>query len=87
MHFGPPDFLYVATSTEPSVEFGNPAPVAKSGLWRSSFAQPRPWDLSPDGTRILGLLQGTAPQQAASAPTIQVVLNWSEELKRLVPTK
>jgi len=78
----------VTFSTQPSVEFGNPAPVAKSGLWRSSFVQARPWDLSPDGTRILGFLEGTAPQQAANAPTtIQVVLNWSEELKRLVPAK
>jgi Tol biopolymer transport system component len=83
-----PDFFSVVTfSTQPSVEFGNPAPVAKRGLWRSGFTQPRAWDLSPDGTRILGLLVGTPPQQAASAPTIQVVLNWSEELKRLVPAK
>ena len=72
----------VTFSTQPSVEFGNPARVAKSGLRRPSFAQPRPWDLSPDGTRILGFVQDTAPQQAANAPpTIQVVLNWSEELK------
>ena len=61
--------------------------TAKSGLWRPSFAQPRPWDLSPDGAHILGFLEGTAPQQAASAPTIQVVLNWFQELKRLVPAK
>jgi len=83
----PDSFSVVTFSTQPSVEFGNPATVAKSGLWRSSFAQPRPWDLSPDGTRILGLLEGTTPQQATSAPTIQVVLNWFEELKRLVPAK
>jgi serine/threonine-protein kinase len=84
-----PDFFSLATfSTQPSVEFGNPAPVAKGGLWRSSFTQARPWDLSPDGTRILGVLEGTAPQQAANAPTtIQVVLNWSEELKVRVPAK
>jgi dipeptidyl aminopeptidase/acylaminoacyl peptidase len=80
-------FAVVTFSTHPSVEFGNPTPVPKSGLWRSGFTQPRPWDLSPDGTHILGLLQGTTPQRAASAPTIQVVLNWSEELKRLVPAK
>jgi serine/threonine-protein kinase len=84
----PASFSVVTFSAQPSVEFGNPAPVAKSGLWRSSFTQARPWDLSPDGTRILGFLEGTAPQQAANAPTtIQVVLNWSEELTRLVPTK
>jgi len=83
-----PEFLSIVTfSTQPSLEFGNPTPVAKSGLWRSSFVLPRPWDLSPDGAHILGVLEGTAPQQAANAPTIQVVLNWSEELKRLVPTK
>jgi hypothetical protein len=85
LHDAAPGFFSVATfSTQPSVEFGNPTPVAKSGLLRLSFALPRPWDISPDGTRILGLLQGTA-QQAANASTIQVVLNWSEELKRVVP--
>jgi Tol biopolymer transport system component len=88
LYDGTPDSFSVVTfSTQPSVEFGNPATVAKSGLWRSSFAQLRPWDLSPDGTRILGLLEGTPPQQATSAPTIQVVLNWFEELKTRVPTR
>jgi hypothetical protein len=78
----PKSFSVVTFSTQPSVEFGNPAPLAKSGLSWSSFTQARPFDLSPDGTRILGFVEGTAPQQAAHAPpTIQVVLNWSEELK------
>jgi Tol biopolymer transport system component len=83
----PDSFSVVTFSTQPSVEFGNPTPVAKSGLLRLGFTRPRPWDLSPDGAHILGFLEGTAPQQAASAPTIQVVLNWFQELKRLVPAK
>jgi hypothetical protein len=45
----------------------------------------RTYDISPDGQRFLMIKQ---PEQATSAAQqINVVLNWFEELKRLVPTK
>jgi hypothetical protein len=37
-----------------------------------------------DGQRFLMIKEG---EQAASATQINVVLNWFEELKRLVPTQ
>jgi Tol biopolymer transport system component len=40
------------------------------------------YDISPDGQRFLMMKEGTAQEQAQ----INVVLNWFEELKRLVPT-
>jgi len=40
------------------------------------------YDISPDGKRFLMMKEGTAQEQAQ----INVVLNWFEELKRLVPT-
>ncbi len=40
------------------------------------------YDISPDGKRFLMLKEGTAQEQGQ----INVVLNWFEELKRLVPT-
>lgn len=43
---------------------------------------PRNYDLSADGKRFLVIKEGSA----GSAPPINVVLNWVEELKRLVPT-
>jgi Tol biopolymer transport system component len=45
----------------------------------------RSWDVSPDGKRFLMLKLMPAPDKAVT--TMHVVLNWSEELKRLVPAK
>ncbi len=39
------------------------------------------YDIHPDGQRFLMMKEGTAQEQAQ----INVVLNWFEELKRLVP--
>jgi len=40
------------------------------------------YDISPDGQRFLMMKEGTAKEQSQ----INVILNWFEELKRLVPT-
>jgi Tol biopolymer transport system component len=81
-------FYKVTFSTQPRVEFGNPETVARGGLTLVSFSSPRNWDLSPDGTRILGTVEaGGAEEQSARASTIQVVTNWFQELKARVPTK
>ena len=45
----------------------------------------RTYDISPDGRRFL-MIKDVALDQS-SAPTILVVQNWTEELKRLVPAK
>jgi len=42
------------------------------------------WDVAPDGKRFLVVQD---PDPDADAGTVQVVVNWLEELKRLVPTK
>ena len=41
----------------------------------------RPYDISPDGRRFLMIKNDTT----SGAATINVVLNWTEELKRLGP--
>ena len=45
---------------------------------------PSGFDVSPDGQRLLMIKED---EHAASATQIGVVLNWTEELKRLVPTR
>ena len=46
----------------------------------------RPWDLAPDGRFvIIGSAQADAGRNAP-APSLILVQNWFEELKRLVPT-
>jgi dipeptidyl aminopeptidase/acylaminoacyl peptidase len=85
---GPNQFSAVTFTTQPSVEFGNPAPVFQGGLTALRFASPRNWDLAPDGKRILGTLDANyGTQQTTATPTIQVVLGWFEELKARVPVK
>lgn len=84
----PTSFFVVTFSPQPSVEFGKPETVAKEGLTRSTFTLPRPWDLSPDGTRILGTLDAAFPTQGnAAGSTMQVVENWFTELQQRVPTR
>ena len=72
-------------SKQSGVTFGNPelAPfVLTAG--RLSGAT-RPFDVLPDG-RFVGLVAGSADDDTALAPLeIRLVINWFEELQRLVP--
>jgi eukaryotic-like serine/threonine-protein kinase len=45
----------------------------------------RPYDIAPDG-RFLVIRSGQAESGVGTAPSMIVVQNWFEELKRLVPT-
>jgi serine/threonine-protein kinase len=47
----------------------------------------RTYDISADGQRFLMIKQGGGPGQSATPPSLIVVQNWTEELKRLVPTR
>jgi hypothetical protein len=65
--------------------------MSKKILFLTVFADQRFWkgprrahyDIHPDGQRFLMMnMQGSE----GSRPRINIVLNWFEELKRLVPT-
>jgi serine/threonine-protein kinase len=47
----------------------------------------RTYDVSPDGRRFLMIKPLAGAEQTAALPSLIVVQNWHEELKRLVPTK
>jgi len=47
----------------------------------------RQYDVSPDGQRFLLIKEGGGADQTAASPQLIVVQHWTEELKRLVPTK
>jgi serine/threonine-protein kinase len=78
----------VSVTMRPTFTFGNPVPVPKPLQDRIS-ANERNNDITRDGTHFLGVVAAgsTAAPDAAAAPQIQVVLNWTEELKQRVPTK
>jgi Tol biopolymer transport system component len=73
--------MAVSIQTEPTFRAGRPEALFE-GSYRST---PVPaglqyYDISPDGQRFLMIKSDQAPAQ------INVILNWDEELKRLVPT-
>ena len=73
--------MAVSIQTEPTFRAGRPE-VLFEGSYRSTQnpAGLQYYDLSPDGQRFLMIKKDDDPAQ------INVVLNWFEELKRLVPT-
>jgi serine/threonine-protein kinase len=47
----------------------------------------REWDISTDGQFFLAIINAQDSVAAGSAPQIQLVVNWFEELRHLVPVK
>ena len=86
---GPPDAAMRVTvdieeGDPPSLIVGTPEPLFN---WRY-FSAPnaRYSDVSSDGRRFLVVGSGASVDAEVAKPHITVVLNWFEELKRLVPT-
>ena len=74
----------VSIRTEPGFTFGHPAALGIKGLLQSRGSW-RNYDITPDGKQFVVLLPPDATKTEATAPQIQVVLNWLEEVKRLAP--
>jgi len=80
-------FAVVSVTTHPSVTFGNPVPVPRPFIGLG-LTTARNYDITPDGQRFVGVVSAAQTQSGTPATLhIQVVLNWFEELKRLVPVK
>jgi eukaryotic-like serine/threonine-protein kinase len=76
----------VPVMTRNGFDIGNSSPIP--GGFVSSFTSPqnaRPYDISPDGLRMVAVVPQTS--NTGSAPRIEVVLNWFTELKQRVPTR
>ncbi len=71
-HYDAREMIAVSVQMEPKFEASQPRP-----LFEGSYAYR--FDVSPDGQRFLMM-------RKELAPPIHVVLNWFEELRRLVPT-
>ncbi len=74
----------VSIQTQPSFSAGNPNKLFDAPYF--SAVNMRSYDATPDGRRFL-FIKDTAGAAATDAPSpsIVVVQNWTEELKRLVP--
>jgi eukaryotic-like serine/threonine-protein kinase len=81
--------VVVSLTTEPTLTFGNPVVVPSGGLQTGGLSAPnapRRFDMAPDGT-IIGIVEADQSSPQSGALRIEVVLNWLEELKALVPSR
>ena len=78
-----------SVATRPTFTFGNPVAVPSSGSLYlfGGLNATRRFDISPDGRFIAVIGSGQTASGTLTAPQIQVVLNWFDELKAKVPTK
>ena len=79
------EMMAASVETEPTFTIGKREPLFGMEPY---FVQAivRRVAISPDGQRFLLLKIGTGSEDAAVPPSIIVVQNWFQELKRLVPT-
>ena len=75
--------MVVDITTEPSISAGTPR-LLFEGSYRRSAGILANYDVTPDGQRFLMIKESGEEQE--TAPQINVVLNWFEELKQRVPT-
>ncbi len=87
LYVGPQAMMSVAIETEPTFALGTRGPLFdKEPYWTPpSTTRYRRVAISPDSQRFL-LLKAGGPEGDAPPPSIVLVLNWFEELKRLVPS-
>ena len=77
----------VSVTTQPTFAVGSSGLQVMGGLRVRGPNAVREVAMTPDGTRFVGVVATEQTNTRADpAPHIQVVLNWYEELKRLVPT-
>jgi eukaryotic-like serine/threonine-protein kinase len=66
---------------------GNPTRLFEGRYEIGAAQSGRTYDISPDGQRFLMIKVDAGSDETATPPSIVVVQNWHEELKRLVPTR
>jgi len=86
---GPGQFRSVSVTTKPTFAAGNPLPAQLASFTSSALADGgnREYDIGRNG-KVVGLIQtGINANTPASTSQMQIVLNWTEEVKRLVPPR
>jgi serine/threonine-protein kinase len=79
--------MRVAVEGGSTFRAGNPMRLFEGPYFVSTGIRGRTYDVSPDGQRFLMIKGGGASEETAVPTSIIVVQHWTEELKRLVPTK
>ena len=76
--------MVASVQTEPTFNAGRPEVLFEGSYVRSRIDRAyQYYDISPDGRRFLMIKEA---DEEGGQGQINIVLNWFEELKRLVPT-
>jgi hypothetical protein len=79
--------MAVSVETEPTFKPGKSRVLFK-GAFIAGYGESPSWDISPDGKRFLMIKPPQSPASTGEAPRkINIVVNWTEELKQRVPVK
>jgi hypothetical protein len=80
--------MAIAVETKPALSLGTPKALFRSSNVGATVGESTPWDIHPDGKRFLMMKPpGAAPSAEGGPRKINIVLNWTEELKQRVPAK
>ena len=77
--------MSVDVEAEPTFSWSRPKLVFEGHYVHEAYSGGRKYDVAPDGERFL-MIKESEPAGAANRQEIVVVLDWVEELKRLVPS-
>lgn len=81
---GPGEFRSVTVSTQPMFAFGKATKLPRLFGPASTLTR-RPYDITPRGALVFPVDDQVSSQQSLTGQDIRVVLNWTDELTRLVP--
>ena len=73
--------MAVSFITEPGLRVGKPR-LLFEGRYKGGWPWGRNYDIAPDDKRFIMI---TVEEQKEKPTQINMILNWSEELKRIVP--
>lgn len=76
--------MAVPTTLRPTLTTGRPRPLFRFGGAYRPSGTAAAFDIHPDGRRFIMVSELENPETQPSRPNI--VVNWFEELSRLVPT-
>ncbi len=74
--------MAAVVETKPTFAAARPKPLFEGHYETGIFSFQANYDVSPDGQRFLMIKPS---EQESAATQLNVVLNWSEELRRLAP--
>ena len=74
--------MAAAVTTQPMFRVSRPELLFDKRTW--TFSTTRNYDVTSDGRRFLMIMES---EQVAAANHLNIVVNWTEELKHLAPTK